>query len=155
MAAGAQIDSWGVGTDLGTSRDAPAVSGVYKLVADQPSDEAGWRPVIKRSPAKSTVPHPKQVFRRRRDGEMVGDVIAMAEETLDGRPLVVPAMREGSSVYDESLEAMRDRAAAELGSLPEELRIPREEAEPTPYPVGYSDRLRELAPEATTENETV
>lgn len=62
VAGGAPIDSWGVGTDLGTSRDAPAVSGVYKLVADQPSDEAGWRPLIKRSPAKSTVPHPSRCF---------------------------------------------------------------------------------------------
>ena len=34
VAAGAPIDRWGVGTDLGTSRDSPAVGGVYKLVAD-------------------------------------------------------------------------------------------------------------------------
>ena len=28
------IDLWGVGTDLGTSRDSPVVNGVYKIVAD-------------------------------------------------------------------------------------------------------------------------
>ena len=32
-AAGAPIDSFGVGTDLGTSRDSPVVNGIYKLVA--------------------------------------------------------------------------------------------------------------------------
>ena len=31
---GRPIDLWGVGTDLGTSRDSPVVNGVYKLVAD-------------------------------------------------------------------------------------------------------------------------
>jgi nicotinate phosphoribosyltransferase len=62
VAAGAPIDVWGVGTDLGTSRDSPALGGVYKLVADMP-DLGQWRPVVKRSPAKATIPGAKQVFR--------------------------------------------------------------------------------------------
>ncbi len=32
--AGTPIDLWGVGTELGTSRDSPVVNGVYKLVAE-------------------------------------------------------------------------------------------------------------------------
>jgi nicotinate phosphoribosyltransferase len=35
VAAGAPVDAWCVGTDLGTSRDSPVVNGVYKLVAHQ------------------------------------------------------------------------------------------------------------------------
>ena len=62
VAAGAPIDLWGVGTDLGTSRDSPVVNGVYKLVAR--SHDGQWRGVWKRSADKSTVPWPKQVFRR-------------------------------------------------------------------------------------------
>src|SRR5437764_1069045 len=34
VAAGTPIDLWGVGTELGTSRDAPSLNVVYKLVAD-------------------------------------------------------------------------------------------------------------------------
>ena len=37
------IDLWGVGTDLGTSRDSPVVNGVYKIVADlRGRPGAGW-----------------------------------------------------------------------------------------------------------------
>jgi nicotinate phosphoribosyltransferase len=58
VGAGAPIDVWGVGTDLGTSRDSPALGGVYKLVADMP-EPGEWRPVFKRSPAKATIPAPQ------------------------------------------------------------------------------------------------
>src|SRR5581483_7743895 len=51
---GVPADLWGVGTELGTSRDAPVVDGVYKIVADL-SGEA-WRGVAKRSAAKETLP---------------------------------------------------------------------------------------------------
>src|SRR5450759_2925337 len=72
--AAAPIDSFGVGTDLGTSRDSPVVNGVYKLVAHYVG--GCWRDVRKRSPEKATVPGAKQVFRLYVDGEMRGDVIA-------------------------------------------------------------------------------
>lgn len=155
VSEGAAVDAWGVGTDLGTSRDSPAVSGVYKLVADRPKGHSGWRPVVKRSPAKTTVPHPKQVFRRTRDGRMAGDVIGAAEEALEGRPLLVPAMRGGSLVHAEPLDRIRTRARAELGALPEEIKLPPEDADRGPYSVTYSRFLRELAPEATAKNATV
>ena len=57
-AAGAPIDRWGVGTELGTSRDSPAVGGVYKLVADRPA-QGGWRGTTKSSPGKATLPGPE------------------------------------------------------------------------------------------------
>jgi nicotinate phosphoribosyltransferase len=137
VAAGAPIDLWGVGTDLGTSRDSPVVNGVYKLVAR--SGEAGWRGVWKRSADKSTVPGAKQVFRQRANGVISGDEIGGADEELAGEPLLVPAMRAGRPTLDESLDRIRARAEAELGALPASLR--RGEA-PEPYPVTYSERLR-------------
>jgi nicotinate phosphoribosyltransferase len=137
VAAGAPIDLWGVGTDLGTSRDSPMVSGVYKLVAL--AGEAGWRGVWKHSPDKSTVPGAKQVFRRRANGVMGGDEIGGADEELDGEPLLVGAMRGGRVILDESLEEIRARADAQLAALPGPLR--RGDAT-EPYPVDYSERLR-------------
>jgi nicotinate phosphoribosyltransferase len=140
VAAGAPVDLWGVGTDLGTSRDSPVVNGVYKLVADRRGES--WRGVWKHSPDKETVPGPKQVFRRY-DGDVMGaDVIAAADETLEGEPLLVPAMRGGQPVRRESLEMIRERSAAQLAALPERLRRPSSSDAIAPYPVTYSERLR-------------
>ncbi len=142
VAAGAPIDVWGVGTDLGTSRDSPAVGGVYKLVAHR-LDGGEWRGTSKSSPGKATVPGAKQVFRRYTDGTMRGDVIAAAGEALDGRPLLAPAMRSGQRVGSEPLERMRDRALAGLDALPEGLRGLAEGGSPGEgaYPVAVSDLL--------------
>ena len=139
--AEAPIDLWGVGTDLGTSRDSPVVNGVYKLVADL--GEGGWRGVFKRSPAKQTVPGPKQVFRSLEHGRMAGDVIGSADEQLDGEPLLVAVMRDGERVLDESLDEIRARAQAQLALLPEALRLATDA--PEPYPVRLSARLRDAS----------
>ena len=143
VAAGAPIDLFGVGTELGTSRDAPALGGVYKLVADRPPDD-GWHGVAKRSPAKATLPGPKQVFRRFADGVMVGDEIAEAGEDRPGRPLLVPAMRAGRPVTEPTLAEHRAVAAANLRALPAAMRLPN--GAPAAYPVRLSPRLRRHAP---------
>jgi nicotinate phosphoribosyltransferase len=141
VAAKAPIDLWGVGTDLGTSRDSPVVNGVYKLVAHRQGD--GWQGVWKHSPDKATVPGPKQVFRRYEDGVMLDDVIAAADEELEGEPLLVSAMREGEPARRESLERIRERSTAQLVALPERLRRQAPPQELEPYPVSYSEPLRE------------
>jgi nicotinate phosphoribosyltransferase len=84
--AGAPIDGFGVGTSLLTARHDPTFSGVYKLA------EIGANPVLKISgtPDKTTSPGRKQVWRRED-----GDVIGLADEDLDGRPLLVEVMRDG------------------------------------------------------------
>jgi len=137
---GVPIDVWGVGTELGTSRDSPVVNGVYKIVADLRGE--AWRGVFKRSLAKETLPGAKQVFRHFSDGTMTGDVVATADEELDGEPLLVPAMRNGEIVMTETLDRMRERTTRSLASLPVELRS----RGPKPrYPVRHSDKLQELA----------
>jgi nicotinate phosphoribosyltransferase len=140
VAAGAPIDLWGVGTDLGTSRDSPVVNGVYKLVARRHDGE--WQGVWKRSADKVTVPGPKQVFRSRSGETITGDVIAAADEHLDGEPLLAPAMRRGELTGVETLAEIRERTTAQLAALPGELRRPGGGIGPEPYPVRYSDRLR-------------
>ena len=116
--AGAPIDVWGVGTDLGTSRDSPVVGGVYKLVADRRRRRAGGgvpsaRRTRRRCPARSR----SSGLRDGRDDG--GDVFATADEQLDGEPLLRPAMRDGEDLGAETLEQIRERANASP-SLPEQ-----------------------------------
>src|SRR2546423_2602998 len=61
IAAGAPIDSFGVGTELATAGDAPAMGAVYKLVE---IDIHGiTRYTAKKSLDKNTMPGAKQIFR--------------------------------------------------------------------------------------------
>lgn len=147
VAAGAPIDVWGVGTELGTSRDAPVVNGVYKLVADRSGPEGEWRGVAKRSEGKATQPCAKQVFRRfdPGSGEMLGDLIGLEGEDSDDEPLLVPALRDGEPLVAEGLAEIRDRATRSLASLPSRLRLPAVQGDP--YPVETSARLRRASGE--------
>jgi nicotinate phosphoribosyltransferase len=141
------VDVWGVGTEVGTSRDSPVVNGVYKLVADKRGED--WRGVIKRSAAKETLPGAKQVFRRFEGGSMSEDVVGIAAEELEGDPLLVPAMRGGEIVAPETLAEMRARAKRSIEALPVALRSPGEKPA---YPVRYSDALRRAADAAAGES---
>jgi hypothetical protein len=77
---------------------------------------------------------------------MRNDVIAAADEELDGEPLLVPAMRDGEVLRSESLEDIRGRTTAQLATVPPPLRQPAPSAEVLPYEVTYSDRLRAMIP---------
>ncbi len=134
---GAPIDGFGVGTELVTSRDDPALSGVYKLV----EYAHGGRTVgvAKLSEDKATYPGVKQVFRAPDFG---GDVIGAADEALPGAPLLARVM-EGGDVCSPlpTLEETRAHAAAEMMRLPQRYTALRR---PDTYPVRYSDRLRKM-----------
>jgi len=83
---GAKITSWGVGTNLITSRDCPAFGGVYKLAAIQKAD-GSYIPKIKLSEnsAKITNPGDKTVYRiyEKKNGKMKADLICLSDETFD------------------------------------------------------------------------
>jgi nicotinate phosphoribosyltransferase len=138
--AGTPIDLWGVGTELGTSRDSPVVNGVYKLVAEL--SDGGWRGVAKRSEGKATLPGAKQVFRRFEEGAMAEDVVGTAEEDLEGEPLLVSAMRDGEILHAETLDQMRARTKQSIESLPIALRSPGERPR---FPVRHSEALTAAA----------
>src|SRR5690606_14295144 len=89
----------------------------------------------------------KQIFRRFAGGVAAGDTLALADETLEGEPLLRPVMRGGvrTEAGHESLEAPRARAAAELARLPERLRRLEHAAER--YDVRVSDALQAEADE--------
>ena len=139
-AAGAPIDAYGVGTQLGTGGDVPALGAVYKLVADEDG------PKMKYSTGKATLPGPKQVYRFEAEGQVRHDLMTMADEPAPGgaRPLLEPVMREGHRIRErEPLIAAKERARASLASLPEALRALDEAA--TPYEVQHSAELQRLA----------
>jgi len=138
---GAAIDGFGVGTEMVTSRDAPALSGVYKLVEQRIRGRRVRR--LKQSEGKATYPGCKQVFRRTSArGQFRGDVVGLAEERLDGEPLLVPVLRGGKPVGPlPSLEEARRRAAEGLERLPARFR--RLDG-PATYPVRRSRRLEGL-----------
>jgi nicotinate phosphoribosyltransferase len=138
VAAGAPIDAFGVGTELVTSRDAPALSMVYKLVA---LDGEGR---IKRSPGKRTYPLGKQVWRRRDgDGRFSGDHVTRHDEVSDGEPLLRPYVASGRLAGNlPTIAAIREHARDQLAALPGRLR--GLDAAPD-YPVTYSDALEAAA----------
>lgn len=139
--AGAPIDLYGVGTQMITSADAPALGGVYKLVALDRDGE--HRPVRKLSAAKATLPDAKQVLRARDpNGMFIGDTLALATESLEGEPLLVPILRSGSLACElPKLTAIRERARRQRASLPAGVRRRRD---PERYPVTPSDALVRL-----------
>jgi nicotinate phosphoribosyltransferase len=134
VAAGAPIDGFGVGTELITSRDAPALAMVYKLV------ELEGRGTFKLSPAKKTYPMIKQVFRRRdRAGQFQGDYVTRADETADGEPLLIPIIRSGRLAQDlPALDAIRARCQAQVSALPKRLLALDALAD---YPISYGQAL--------------
>ncbi len=139
VAEGAPIDGFGVGTAMGVSDDAPALDIVYKLCA-----YAG-RGRTKLSAGKPILPGRKQVFRRERDGQAVGDVIARADERLPGRGLLQLVMAHGkrTPAAERSLADCRRHAAQELAALSPALR--GTEPVPEPYPVSLSEALASYA----------
>lgn len=143
LAGGAPIDAFGVGTEMVTSRDAPALGGVYKLV----ELEAGGRRVgrAKGSAGKATYPLGKQVLRVFEEGQYRGDTISAVDERLPGEPLLVPVMRGGEPEALPTLPQIRERARREIGRLPEGVRR-LEGAEG--YPVRFSETLERARDEA-------
>jgi nicotinate phosphoribosyltransferase len=133
--AGAPIDGFGVGTGMGVSEDAPAIDIAYKLA------EYGGEARTKLSRDKPILPGRKQLFRQAKEGKAVGDVIALAGEQLDGRPLLRAVMQGGhrTSEAGEDLQSIRRRAAEELAALPAHVTS-LEHADP-PYPVSISAAL--------------
>ncbi len=109
--AGAPVDAFGIGTQLGVSADAPYVDVVYKLA------EFEGRPVLKLSPAKASAPGRKQVWRGPSE-----DVISLRDEATPGpnhEPLLEPVMQAGRRLAPApSIEEMRARFERDLAALP-------------------------------------
>lgn len=92
-AQGATITSWGVGTNLITSKDWPAFGGVYKLAAVMNSD-GEFIPKIKLSENSEKVTNPgnKKIYRvyEKESGKIKADLICLDEEVFtEDKPLLL------------------------------------------------------------------
>jgi nicotinate phosphoribosyltransferase len=137
VAAGSPIDSFGVGTELATSGDAPSMGTVYKVVE---LDISGIkRFTAKFSEHKETLPGAKQLFRLPDH-----DVLARTAECCAGNAeaLLRPIILGGNLLESlPDVHAARARASECLAKLPPRLRS-LDVVEP--FPLEYSRDLTAL-----------
>ncbi len=147
---GAKINSWGVGTNLITSKDCPAFGGVYKLAAIKKDGKFVPKIKLSENQWKITNPGNKTVYRvyDKDTGKIRADLIAFADEKFDeGNPLLlfdpmatwkktylkpntytlkellVPIFVDGKCVYESpSVMDIREYCQSELSTLWDETR---------------------------------
>jgi len=141
VAHGAPIDAFGVGTDLATSRDVPALSVVYKLVEIERTGRVEY--TTKFSDQKVHWPGRKQVYRFSQVGQYIEDVVSRADEVYeDAEPLLNAAMTKGKRVRaPRPLEEIRQRTLGNLQRLPARYHALRDAPA---YPVQKSTALDAL-----------
>ncbi len=135
---GAKINSWGVGTNLITSKGNPAFGGVYKLAAIKNAGDREFTPKIKLSEntEKITNPGNKKIYRiyDKESGKIRADLICLDDEifteeqdiilfdpietwkktkihagTFTLRELLVQVFRKGECVYTDPATTMEIR----------------------------------------------
>ncbi len=150
VSAGAPIDVFGVGTDMGVSGDAPSLDMAYKLV------EYADRPRLKLSSKKVSFLGKKQVFRLvDANGHYERDLLGLREESPPSvapllppsqvLPLLEKVMDAGRLCHPlPSLQESREFCAAERARLPERYKALRS---PAVYPVTLTQQLASLQEE--------
>ncbi|HVW08219.1 MAG TPA: hypothetical protein VHC90_06535, partial [Bryobacteraceae bacterium] len=106
--AGAPIDSFGVGTELATSADAPFLGATYKMVAI--GAHGSERYPVKCSPEKQTLPGAKQIFRLPDH-----DVLGLITECISGSEALLRPVMLGGNVAGQLPDVAAIRARAALG----------------------------------------
>jgi len=142
LGKGARIDSFGVGTKMGTSADRPYLDVIYKLCETMRAD-GDFTPIMKLSKDKITLPGRKQVYRfRDAEGKLEKDMITLADEKFEAEPLLVKVMEKGKLTYAlPSLEQIRANAAKNLSEFPEEYKAL---TDAPVYPIELSRNLLNL-----------
>ncbi|MFC1594032.1 nicotinate phosphoribosyltransferase [Candidatus Omnitrophota bacterium] len=142
LRAKAPIDSFGVGTNMGVSKDAPYCDVIYKI-CEITNNEGQFLPTMKLSAEKVTYPGRKQVFRLLdSQGMFAKDIIALEDEAIEGRPLLKKVIEEGKDIYSpKDLEDARRFAQDNMKRLPEKYKKLKNSPQ---YPVEISPKLKKL-----------
>ncbi len=139
---GAPIDAFGVGTALSTSKDVPALSGIYKLVERERDGRSV--PTMKLSTGKITYPGCKQVWRTMSCEAAEGDLVATVNESNPacGEGLLICVMRNGRRLTKSpTLQEIQARSLELVKTLPSSVRRLQS---PAKYGVTISPTLLEL-----------
>lgn len=140
---GAEIDSFGVGTKMGVSADAPYLDMAYKLV------RYGRRPIMKLSTGKVTLVGEKEVFRSLdSDGMLKSDTIGLRDDDFPKtEKLLLPVMKKGEPVQEPiSIFQIRGNFLEEFSRLEEQYKSIEN---PSEYPVFLSSGLQKLQESVT------
>jgi len=136
------IDSFGVGTNMGTSIDAPSLDVIYKI-SEVTDDFGKFLPTMKLSKAKVTYPGRKQVFRiQDRKGKFIKDILGLEKENIRGKPLLIKVVEKGKIIYKTpSLDKIRTFVKNNLARFPQKFKEVYPNYE---YPVIISTELLKL-----------
>ncbi|HLC56919.1 MAG TPA: nicotinate phosphoribosyltransferase [Candidatus Nanoarchaeia archaeon] len=139
---GANIDAYGVGTEMITAKPVAAIPGVYKLVEDKDGAK------IKLAYGKKTYPGKKQVYRvLDENGKYSYDILALENEKVDGQPLLELIVKDGERVYErKSLEETRKYCLDSITKLPDKYKQVKVNS---PYTFKVSKKLEELVDNLT------
>ena len=140
--AKAPIDSFGVGTNMGVSSDAPYCEVVYKI-SEINNEKISFSPTMKLSMGKVTYPGRKQVYRQKdRKGNFIKDILALEHERQKGEPLLFKMVERGRLLRPQpQLEQVRNYVKMQIRRLPAAYK--RLKTEKT-YPVMKSSGLKKL-----------
>lgn len=145
---GAEIDSFGVGERLITSKSAPVFGGVYKLTTVERDGELVPSIKISENVSKITTPGFKNLYRLydRKNNKAIADVITLHHEVIDdskeyeifhplytwkrkkltnfiAKPLLEKIYSKGKLVYEPpTLEEIRNKVQEELSTLWDETK---------------------------------
>lgn len=147
---GAAINSWGVGTNLITSKDCPSFGGVYKLAAIQKNGEFIPKIKLSENTWKITNPGNKTIYRiyDKETGKIRADLISLVGDTIDPakslmlfdpiatwkktllqpntydiKEILIPIFQSGQCVYDSpSVMEIQSYCKTELDTLWDETR---------------------------------
>ena len=146
---GEKIDTFGVGTNMGVSSDAPYLDVIYKLSHIEDAKGNG-NPVMKLSKDKVTYPGKKQVFRQyNKKGLYQKDILALEGEKVEGKALLIKVMENGILTSPlPTLEKIRAFTESNLKALPNKYKELYAQAQ---YPVALSKGLRQMIAQLTRE----
>jgi len=138
----AQINGFGVGTNMGVSADAPSCDVIYKM-SEITNKSGKFYPTMKFSQKKNTFPGRKQIYRfKSRDGQYRQDVLALEDEKIKAEPLLVKRMQAGRLLHPEcAIDKTREFVRNQLKKMPARFKEIKSKAA---YPVKKSSRLKKM-----------